>query len=196
LQRRAIPFFGRAARHAAHSLALGSSFVCLDAGDGEGCSPPSTFHPTYLSAGFHPSGPSSSRPWFRRRSPVTASAARDRGTFDPEDVDRSSSCRRSGDRRYGATKSPASPMTGFRRTRKRGAVGIPTAGGVGRWTDGTIRGRGTIGEIVVRGPLVFDGYLDDRSSTPARLPANGFAPAISAAWTRTVTCSSTAGSRK
>ena len=52
------------------------------------------------------------------------------------------------------------------RPRKRGSVGIPVGGDV-RAIDagGRTCGPGETGELVVRGPLVFDGYLDDPDLT-------------------------------
>ena len=48
------------------------------------------------------------------------------------------------------------------RERRRGSVGLPMVNEVRiRGDDGRFCATGEIGEIVVRGPLVFDGYLDD-----------------------------------
>lgn len=48
------------------------------------------------------------------------------------------------------------------RPRKRGSVGLPLCNEVAiLGDDGSFCERGKTGEIVVRGPLVFDGYLDD-----------------------------------
>ena len=50
--------------------------------------------------------------------------------------------------------------------RKRGSVGVALGGEVRTMdADGRLLGRGEAGEIVVQGPLVFDGYLDDPGLT-------------------------------
>ena len=52
--------------------------------------------------------------------------------------------------------------------RKRASVGVAIGNQVAiRCETGAFCGSGTIGEIVVRGPLVFDGYYDDAPATAA-----------------------------
>jgi acyl-CoA synthetase (AMP-forming)/AMP-acid ligase II len=52
------------------------------------------------------------------------------------------------------------------RQRKPGSVGLPVVNEVAiRGEDGSLLGPDEEGEIVVRGPLVFDGYLDDPALT-------------------------------
>ena len=82
------------------------------------------------------------------------------------------------------------------RPRRRGSVGIPVGGEVRAIdTGGRTCGPGETGELVVRGPLVFDGYLDDPDLTARSFTGSGFAPATSATSTGTATCSSPAASR-
>jgi hypothetical protein len=52
------------------------------------------------------------------------------------------------------------------RVRKRGSVGMPVCDHVAIMSDdGTIATAGAAGEVIVRSPLVFDGYFDDDEAT-------------------------------
>ena len=54
------------------------------------------------------------------------------------------------------------------RMRKRGSVGVPFCNEVAIMSKaGAICAAGDVGEVVVRGPLVFDGYCDDVQATAA-----------------------------
>jgi acyl-CoA synthetase (AMP-forming)/AMP-acid ligase II len=53
-------------------------------------------------------------------------------------------------------------------TRKRGSVGVPYCNEVAVMSEaGAICTAGNVGQVVVRGPLVFDGYFDDAQATAA-----------------------------
>ena len=64
---------------------------------------------------------------------------------------------------YSITYNPLPPHT-----RKRGSVGVPSCNQVAVMSEaGAICAAGNVGEVVVRGPLVFDGYFDDAQATAA-----------------------------
>lgn len=83
------------------------------------------------------------------------------------------------------------------RVRKSGSVGV--AAGLDLRVmapDGSLLPPDRTGEIVVRGPNVFQGYEDDPKPTKPPSNTDGSTPAMPAAWTKTDTCSWTAASRK
>lgn len=69
--------------------------------------------------------------------------------------------------RYGLTESGLDVSNPYDGPRVPGSVGLPLPGVELRLTDGEGNdvGPGEVGEIVLRGPQVFDGYLDDEDAT-------------------------------
>ena len=150
----------------------GASIVCLDEGDVDGFFRAiDEFAPTNLAAPF-----SIHRAILRRAPafPDQVAASRFRflrstaGRLDPDDADALESLFRApvlaG---YGATEVSGiahEPMPP--RPRRRGSVGIAVGGEVRAMAaDGRTCAAGEAGELVVRGGLVFDGYLDDPALT-------------------------------
>lgn len=161
----------------------GASFVCLDEGDVDGffraiepCGP------TFLTAPFSIQRAIASR---ASAFPRAVAAARFRylrstaGHLDPAVAERLERIFRAPVLQgYGTTEvcgiahDPLPPAP-----RKRGSVGVALGGDVRAMApDGRLLGPGEEGEIVVRGPLVFDGYLDDAALT---------AKAFAGEWLRT-----------
>ncbi len=155
----------------------GASFVCLDEGDVDGFFQAiEPFRPTFLNAPFSVQRAIASR---ASAFPQAVAASRLRylrstaGRLDPVVAERLERIFRAPMLQgYGTTEvcgiahDPLPPAP-----RKRGSVGVALGGDVRTMSqDGRLLGPGEEGEIVVRGPLVFDGYLDD----PA-LTANAFA---------------------
>ncbi|MGZ8156213.1 MAG: AMP-binding protein [Burkholderiales bacterium] len=92
------------------------------------------------------------------------------GCLGPDEIDRI-------ERTFGAPLLMGFGMTEARmithdplppRMRKRGSVGVPLRNQVAIMSEaGAICATGYVGEVVVRGPLVFDGYFDDAQATAA-----------------------------
>lgn len=150
----------------------GSSVVCLGEGDVDGVFRAiDEFRPTNLAAPF-----SIHRGVLRRAHafPDQVAASRFRflrttaGRLDPDEIDEIERLFRAPVLQgYGSTEvcgiahEPMPP-----RPRKRGSVGIAVGGDVRALdADGRPCAPGEPGELVVRGPLVFDGYLDDPDLT-------------------------------
>ncbi len=159
----------------------GGSVVCLPEADTDGFFRAiDEFRPTYLSAPF-----AIQRALLRRcaefRHEVTRSRLRflrtTAGRMDPDEIDRLAEAFRTpvvvgfgSTEVAGITHDPLPP-----RARKRGAVGLPTAGEVAVMDSaGRLSPRGSVGELVVRGPLVFDGYLDDPELTARSFAGDWF----------------------
>ena len=162
-------------------LVTGQSMVCLSEGDIAGVfASIEEFRPTFLIAGF------SLFQEILRRAPefrpaIAQSCFRflrsGSGRLDPADADRL-------EQLFGApmlvglsstetlqiTNDPLPP-----RRRKRGSVGLPVMNEVALLDNtGSIRASGSQGEIVVRGPTVFRGYLDDPELTAASFLGSWF----------------------
>ena len=150
----------------------GASFVCLEEGDVDGFfrAIPS-FRPTHVAAPF-----AIHRAILRRADafPGEVAASRFRflrttaGRLEPEEAEALERLFRAPVLQgYGSTEvcgiahDPMPPLL-----RKRGSVGTPVGGEV-RALDANGRPclPGERGELVVRGPMVFDGYLDDPALT-------------------------------
>lgn len=146
----------------------GASIVCLDEGDVDGFFRAiDAFAPTHLAAAF-----SIHHAILRRAPAFPAQVAASRfrflrstaGRLDPDECDAIERLFRApvlvG---YGASEVSGiahDPMPP--RPRKRGSVGVPVGGEVRAVdADGRPCRPGETGELVVRGGLVFDGYLDD-----------------------------------
>ena len=164
-----------------NALLTGSSVVCLPEGDLEGLfAALDEFQPTFLHAGF-----SAFRTILRRAQDFQGSAARHRfrfmlsgaGPLDLDDADRL-------EQMFGVPM-----LTGYSSTetsrisldplppgvRKRGSAGLPLVNDVAVLDgDGEIRPRGVPGEIVARGPMVFQGYLDDPALNAASFVGDWF----------------------
>jgi len=150
----------------------GASTVCLDEGDIDGFFRAiDEFGPTNLAAPF-----SIHRAILRRAAEFPDQIATSRfrflrstaGRLDPEDADALERLFRAPALAgYGATEVSGiahEPMPP--RLRRRGSVGIPVGGEVrAMGAEGRVCAPGETGELVVRGPLVFDGYLDDPGLT-------------------------------
>ena len=101
--------------------------------------------------------------------------------------------------RYGTTESGLDASNPYDGARQPGSVGVPLPGVEVVIADagGTPVDDGADGEILVRGPHVFDGYWRDEGATAESLrPGVGFGPGMSAGSIRaTDTSRSPAGSR-
>ena len=155
-------------------LLRGSSVVCLPESDIDGFfAALDEYRITWLTAGF-----TLHREILRRAPDFREAVARNRlrcirvasGRLEPDEIDRI-------ERTFGAplfesygmteaysiTYNPPPPHT-----RKRGSVGVPSCNQVAVMSEaGAICAAGNVGEVVVRGPLVFDGYFDDAQATAA-----------------------------
>ena len=162
-------------------LVAGHATVCLPEADIVGFYESiEAFRPTFLIAGF-----AQFRAILRRAPEFSSAVAPNRlrflragsGRLDPDDVDRL-------EQLFGApmlvglsssetlqiAHDPLPP-----RRRKRGSVGLPVVNEVATLSDsGELEPRGGCGEIVVRGPLVFRGYLDDPALTAASFTDSWF----------------------
>ncbi len=159
----------------------GGSVICLPEADVDGFfGAIDEFHPTYLCAGF-----AIHRTILRRSAAFRDQIARSRlrflrttsGRLELSEIDElekifdapvvvsfgsTEAC--------GIAHDPLPP-----RLRKRGAVGIPTVNEVAVIdASGRFRPQGSAGEIVVRGPLVCDGYFDDPDGTVRSFVGNWF----------------------
>jgi acyl-CoA synthetase (AMP-forming)/AMP-acid ligase II/acyl carrier protein len=158
----------------------GQAIVCLDEGDIDGFFRAfDDFGPTYLTAGF-----TVHRELLRRAGEHAARLRRGRlrflrvgaGRLEPWEIDRL-------EQTFGVpalkglsmteacavTQDPLPP-----RPRKNDGVGLPVGSEVAvRAASGELLGAGESGELVVRGPLVVRGYLDDPELT-ARSFADGW----------------------
>lgn len=161
----------------------GASFVCLDEGDVDGFFRAiATHRPTHLTAPFAihrailgraDAFPDAVGPSRFRYLRSTA------GALDPAIARRLETLFRAPVLQgYGSAEAcgiahdPLPPAP-----RKRGSVGLALGGDVRTMdAEGRLLERGAAGELVVRGPLVFDGYLDDAEAT---------ARAFSGEWLRT-----------
>jgi acyl-coenzyme A synthetase/AMP-(fatty) acid ligase len=154
------------------SALAGASFVCLDEGDVDGFFRAiDTCRPTCLTAPFSIQRAIASR---ASAFPQAVAQARFRylrstaGRLDPAVAERLERIFRAPVLQgYGTTEvcgiahDPLPPAP-----RKRGSVGVALGGEVRTMdADGRLLAPGEEGEIVVRGPLVFDGYLDDPELT-------------------------------
>lgn len=150
----------------------GASFLCLDEGDIDGFFRAiAAYRPTHLTAPF-----SIHRAILARAGafPDAVAASRFRylrstaGALDASIAQRLEALFRAPVLQgYGSTEAcgiahdPMPPAP-----RKRGSVGVALGGEVRTMNaDGQLLARGETGELVVRGPLVFDGYLDDPALT-------------------------------
>jgi acyl-CoA synthetase (AMP-forming)/AMP-acid ligase II len=150
----------------------GGSVVCLPEADTDGFFRAlDEFRPTYLSAGF-----AVHRAILRRAGDFREEIARSRlrflrttaGRLEPDEIDRLEAIFRApvvvglgSTEACGIAHDPLPP-----RPRKRGAVGLATRNEVAVIdASGRFGAQGSVGEIAVRGPLVFDGYLDDPELT-------------------------------
>ena len=150
----------------------GASFVCLQESDVDGFFRAiETFAPTHVAAPF-----AIHRAILRRAAEFPGQVASSRfrflrttaGRLDPDEsaalerLFRAPVLQGFGSTEVcGIAHEPMPP-----RPRKHGSVGIPVGGEVRAIdTGGRTCGPGETGELVVRGPLVFDGYLDDPDLT-------------------------------
>ena len=155
-------------------LLRGSSVVCLPESDIDGLfAALDKYQLSWLTAGF-----TVHRAILQRASDFRDAVARNRlqwirvgsGRLEPSEID-------GFERTFGApllmgfntsetfsiTHDPLPP-----RRRKRGAVGLPLCSEVAVMSEsGPSFAAGEVGEILVRGPMVFDGYFDDAQATAA-----------------------------
>lgn len=159
----------------------GGSVVCLAEGDTDGFFRAiSEFQLTYFGAGF-----AVHRAILRRAAHFQGAVAHHRlrflrttaGRLEPDEIDRLETIFDApvvvglgSTEVCGIAHDPLPP-----RPRKRGAVGIPTANEIAVVdASGRLCARDSVGEILVRGPLVFDGYLDDPDLTARSFVGNWF----------------------
>ena len=164
-----------------NALLRGSSFACLAEHDIDGLfGSLDQYRPTWLTVGF-----AVHRAILRRAAAFPEIVARSRfrflrsgsGALAPDEIDRIEQTFRAPLLvAYGSTECAAitaDPLPP--RARKRGSVGLPMTSEVAVMNDA--RGfcsAGEVGEIVVRDPVMFTGYIDDPQATAAAFIGDWF----------------------